>query len=47
MKDLCLSFHLTQTLVIYRSCDIIEIVHIPQSVNHILNVFMNIYENAN
>ena len=29
------------------SWDIIEIVHIPPSVNQIFNVFMNIYEYAN
>ena len=47
MKYLCLSFHLVQILVIYGYGDIIEIVHIPLSVNHIFNVFMNIYEYAN
>ena len=29
------------------SWDIIEIVHMTPSVNHIFNVFMNIYEYAN
>ena len=29
------------------SWDIIEIVHIPPSVNHIFNVYMNINEYAN